>query len=214
MTGSHLIGDAEAKRYRCIVADPPWKTRTGPMSFGGMGEGFVGGASASQPLSYPTMTVEEIKALQVADLAAENCHLYLWTTSRFLPAAFGVMAAWGFRYSSTQTWGKRLMGGGLGGTFRINSEFFLFGYRGKCDAKASVKGTWFDWEHEDSSLLFDWKRPYDERGKPKHSAKPAEFFEVVEQASHGPYLELFAREARDGWCRWGNEVDSTVELAA
>lgn len=167
----------------------------------------------SLPLSYPTMTVEQIAALPVSDLAADDCHLYLWTTNRYLPDVFDVVRAWGFKYSSTQTWGKALMGGGLGGTFRINSEFFVFAYRGRCDARAAVRGTWFDWGCEDDAGLFGWKRPYDERGKPKHSAKPPEFFaDVVERVSHPPYVELFAREERAGWDRWGNEVVSTVEL--
>lgn len=181
-----------AARYRTIVADPPWN------------------------LQYPTMALEAIKALSVATLAATDCHLYPWTTNKYLPDAFDVMRAWGFRYSSTQTWGKALMGGGLGGTWRINCEFFLFGYRGRCDARDSVPGTWFAWGEDDEqdACLFNWKRPYDERGKPRHSAKPPEFFTEVERVSHGPYVELFARERRAGWDAWGNEVDNDLELAA
>lgn len=202
--------------YRTIVADPPWDQKGGPLTgAGGVGFGLQG-KRPSQNLRYNTMALEAIKELPVGDLAAEQSHLYLWTTNKYLRAAFEVVDAWGFTYSSTQVWGKALMGGGLGGTWRINTEFFLFGYRGRCDARDAVPGTWFTWGEDDEpvSNLFNWKRPYDERGKPKGSAKPPEFFEAVERVSHGPYLELFARERRDGWHSWGNEVDSDLELAA
>lgn len=194
--------------YRTIVADPPWKTSTGPMSAGGMGEGFRGGSRQSQPLAYPTMSVAEISALPVASLAADDCHLYLWTTSRYLPDAFAVMAAWGFKYSSTITWTKALIGGGLGGTWRLNVEFVLFGYRGKVDAPRDEAGR----AKVVRGSHFAWKRPYDERGKPKHSAKPDEFYGLVESVGHGPRLEMFARAQRAGWSVWGNEVVSDLAI--
>lgn len=192
--------------YRTIVADPPWDqkagapfdtaydpaTRTVPRLWP---------AGASRDLAYPTMTLDAIKALPVAGLAQRNCHLYLWTTNKYLPDAFAVLKAWGFRYSTTIVWSKNMMGGGLGGAWRVNTEFVLFGYRGKVDARGSIAGTWHN-----------WKRPYDGRGKPKGSAKPPEFLEAVQQVSHGPYVELFARERREGWSAWGNEVESDVVL--
>lgn len=187
--------------FRTIVADPPWDQKAGPLR-AGVGEGFVfDGAQVSQDLAYPTMGLEEIKALPVADIAQQDCHLYLWTTNKYLPAAFDVLKAWGFRYSTTIVWAKNLMGSGLGGTWRVSTEFVVFGYRGKVGKHGSVAGTWHN-----------WKRPYDERGKPKGSAKPPEFAEAVEKASPGPYIELFARERRDGWSAWGNEVASDVRL--
>lgn len=167
-----------------------------------MGEGFVGGARQSQPLPYATLTVSQIAALPVATLAAPEAHLYLWTTNRFLPEAFHVMTEWGFRYSTTLVWNKAMIGGGLGGTWRINTEFVLFGYRGRCRARGVVRGT-----------CFSWKRPYDERGKPRHSAKPSGFLRLVEQVSHDPYLELFARAPRPGWAAWGNEIEGGFQPA-
>ena len=193
--------------YSTIVADPPWAQRTGPMSGGGMGLGFIGGQRASQPLAYPTMTLEQIKALPVGDLAAADAHLYVWATNQFLPGAFQVLTAWGFRYSTTLVWRKALMGGGLGGAWRINTEFVLFARRGTLSATGVVRGT-----------CFDWKRPYGppvkqgERRQTMHSVKPDEFQDLVESVSPGPYLELFARRRRLGWDVWGNEVESDVEL--
>lgn len=190
-------------RYATIVADPPWSQKGGPLK-GGVGEGFAfKGKQQSRDLPYPTMAVPEIKALPVEQLAADDAHLYLWATNKYLPAAFEVVRAWGFTYSTTLVWAKNLMGGGLGGAYRVSTEFVVFGRRGKLAETDTVRGTWFN-----------WKRPYDERGKPRHSAKPAEFFEMVEKVSSGPRLELFARRRRAGWHVWGNEVESDIELEA
>lgn len=183
-------------KYRTIVVDPPWPQKGGGSLMGR--EGFLGGPSI--PLPYSTMSVQDILALPVRDLASRNCHLYLWTTNGFLRDAFGVLQAWGFTYSTTLVWAKNPMGGGLGGAFGISTEYVLFGYRGRVKARSKIRGTWFN-----------WKRPYDERGKPKHSAKPPEFFEMVEQVSHRPRVELFAREARTGWACWGDQAPDPID---
>jgi len=141
------------------------------------------------------MTVEEIAALPVRGVVAEDAHLYLWTVNRFVDEAFDVARAWGFRYSTLLTWSKAVMGGGLGGTYGISSEHVLFCRRGSLGRGRRVRGT-----------VFDWKRPYDHRGKPKHSAKPPQFFDMVMGVSPGPFLELFARDPRLGWTTWGNEL--------
>jgi N6-adenosine-specific RNA methylase IME4 len=193
-------------QYATIVADPPWEVSAGRALGAYVLDGnrqLFGGFTddqTSRPLAYPSMTVDEIKALQVP--AADNAHLYLWTTNGYLREAFDVVKAWGFQYSTTLVWAKNVMGGGLGGAFGISTEYVLFCRRGSLKAHGRVGGTWFN-----------WKRPYDERGKPRHSAKPANFYALVEDVSPGPYLELFAREKRPGWHVWGNEVESDVAFA-
>lgn len=178
-------------RFATIVADPPWPVKAGPLCGR---EGFGDATGPSRPLAYPSMTVEEIAALPVANIAADDAHLYLWTINRYVREAFDVAKAWGFTYSTLLTWAKNPMGGGLGGCYGISTEFVLFCRRGSLKAKSRIGTTWFN-----------WKRPYDERGKPRHSAKPEEFQDMVEAVSPGPYLELFARRARPGWTAWGNE---------
>jgi len=177
--------------YATIVADPPWPQKGGGSLIGR--EGFLDAGGPSLPLPYSTMTVDEIASLSID--AAPDAHLYLWTTSGFLPDAFRVVTAWGFRYSTTLVWAKRPIGGGLGGPYGIATEFVLFARRGRLPTISKIGRNWFD-----------WKRPYDERGKPRHSAKPPEFFAVVESVSPGPYLEMFARDARLGWDAWGDEA--------
>lgn len=178
--------------YRTIVADPPWPQKGGGSLMGR--EGFLDSGGRSLPLPYALMSVDEICAVPVP--AAAEAHLYLWTTSGFLPSAFRVMEAWGFRYSTMLVWAKAPIGKGLGGAYGIATEFILFGRRGTLPAIGLKVGR--NW--------FTWKRPYDERGKPRHSAKPPEFFGMVEAVSPGPRLEMFARGPRAGWDVWGDEA--------
>jgi N6-adenosine-specific RNA methylase IME4 len=184
-------------RYRTIVADPPWPQKGGGPLRGR--EGFLDADGPSLPLPYRTMTVDEIAALDVPDRAERDAHLYLWTTSGFLEDAFAVVRAWGFRYSTTLVWAKSPIGHGLGGAYGIATEFVLFARRGSLPAGWKVGRNWFT-----------WKRPYDERGKPRHSSKPPEFYELVKHVSPPPRLELFARGPRQGWDVWGDEAEAAA----
>jgi N6-adenosine-specific RNA methylase IME4 len=195
-------------RYRTIVADPPWDTKAGPAS----GDyKVVDGrqvwnlsSSKTRDLAFSPMTLEQIKALPIGDLAERDAHLYLWTTNGYLPAAFDVIQAWGFSYSTAIVWAKTPFGGGgLGGAWRITTEFLIHARRGSLAATGHHIGTWF---HD--------KREYDERGKPQHSRKPAVWLDRIEQVSPGPYLELFARRQRLGWDTWGDEALNHVDLGA
>lgn len=193
-------------KYATIVADPPWKVSAG-RSIGRyeMRDGkqlFGVTDNAARKLSYPSMTVDEIKAVPVDAIAAPDAHLYLWTVNRYLRESFDVARAWGFSFSTMLTWRKKPMGGGLGGAYGISTEFCLFCRRGSLRALGRVTGT-----------CFDWKRPY-KNGYPHHSAKPPEFMEMVESVSPAPRVELFARSKRDGWHAWGNEVSPDLALEA
>ncbi len=173
-------------RYATIVADPPWQVQAGPRSLHDPGE-------RSRPLTYRTMSVEAIAALDVP--AEDAAHLYLWTINRYIEDAYGIARAWGFKPSTLLTWCKSPKGRGLGGTFGQSTEHVLFARRGTLAAKRRVDSTWF----------------HAKRGG--HSEKPRSFIELVESVSPGPYLEMFARENRLGWDTWGNEALEHVTLA-
>lgn len=183
--------------YKTIVADPPWKVAAG-RSIGKYvknadgSQGFGVRDNAARALSYPSMELDAIAALRPA--SAENAHLYLWTVNAYLAEAYQVAAAWGFKPSTMLVWAKAPMGGGLGGCYGLATEYCLFARRGSLKATARTGRNWFD-----------WKRPY-KNGYPNHSAKPPEFYRMVESMSPGPYLEMFARAPRTGWSVWGNEV--------
>lgn len=178
--------------YRTIVADPPWKYGAwgrAPLTCRPETEAYP--ADKVYPMAYPTMTVQEIAALPVAECAADNCDLYLWTTQKYLPDAFSVMQAWGFRYCQALTWCKRPRGLGQGGLFCPTSEFLLLGRKGRMpQGKRRVDSTWWQVKRQHNS----------------HSTKPEFFQDVIESVSDEPRIELFARRTRPGWDVWGNEV--------
>lgn len=161
--------------FRVIVADPPWQ----------YGNGATRNAARKH---YRTMTVAEVCLLgeEVEKRAADESHLYLWTTNSFLREAFDVVDAWGFEYKTCLTWVKPQMG--LGNYFRSATEHVLFGVRGGLRTEARNLVNWF------------------EASRSRHSAKPQHFYELVEKASPGPYLEMFARTRRLGWDGWGHEA--------
>ena len=179
--------------FRCIVADPPWEYPEG-FATQSRSPGKWKGEIQNKPLPYPSMTLDEIKALPVAEMADDDCRLWLWTTNRYLPDAFDVMAAWGFRYRQTLTWHKS--DGNMGGSVAPNSaEFLLVGVKGN----PGVVKKW------PAAVV---KLPQSK----KHSKKPEEFRYLIEQSDAGPYLEMFARRKRPGWQTWGNEVPNDVEI--
>ena len=173
-----LVGE-----YSTIVADPPWDVKRGAPQ--GRPEGVQ---LASEPLPYPTMTIEEICQLPVTNAAADNAHLYIWTINKYIEDTYRVARAWGFQPSTMLYWLKEPKGIGLGGTYALCVEPILFCRRGTLAAKKRCDRNWWSWP----------------RGA--HSVKPPGFQTLVEEHSPGPYLEMFARRKRDGWDVWGNEV--------
>ena len=188
------FGAAHCSAFRCIVADPPWwYNRDWDGSSGRGSRGLILGGR-SVPMPYEQMKLDEIKALPVGAMADENCDLYLWTTQKYLPDAFDVLEAWGFRYCQTLTWCKTPRGTGQGGLYCPTTEFLLLGRKGKMPVKKRVNTTWWN-----------VKRPHN-----CHSAKPEFFQDMIEAMSDAPRLELFARRKRPGWHVWGNEVESDI----
>jgi N6-adenosine-specific RNA methylase IME4 len=183
-----LLDFVGSSRFATILADPPWQfvNRTGKI------------APEHRRLSrYATMTLEEIVALPVADIARPTAHLYLWVPNALLPDGLAVMAAWGFKYKSNLVWHKvRKDGGsdgrGVGFYFRNVTELILFGVRGS-NARTLSPG------RSQVNLLATRKR--------EHSRKPDEQYKIVEACSPAPFLELFARGTRKKWTTWGNEAD-------
>lgn len=179
---------AKAKPFKTILADPPWQfqNRTGKV------------APEHKRLNrYGTMTLKEIMALPVNEIAAPTAHLYLWVPNALLPDGLQVMAAWGFQYKSNLIWHKiRKDGGpdgrGVGFYFRNTTEIILFGVRGK-DARTLAPG------RRQVNFLATQKR--------EHSRKPDEQYPLIEACSAGPFLEMFARGPRKGWSVWGNQSD-------
>lgn len=183
--------------YATIVADPPWDMpdsgkRTQAQNGGWADPKWTGKRSI---IPYPRMSLQEIAALPVADLAEKDAHLYVWTTNRFLRDTFGIVEGWGFKPSTVLTWCKAPMGLGMGGAFTLTTEFILFARRGSLKPLERMDSTWWEWK----------------RGP--HSKKPEAFLDIVERVSPAPRLEMFARRNRLGWHTWGNQSLEHVEVA-
>lgn len=187
---AELLAFAKGRRFKTIMADPPWQfiNRTGKM------------APEHRRLSrYSTMTLAQISALPVAQVADTPAHLYLWVPNALLPEGLAVMQAWGFSYKSNIVWHKvRKDGGsdgrGVGFYFRNVTELLLFGVRGK-NARTLAPG------RTQVNMLQTRKR--------EHSRKPDEQYDLIESCSPGPYLELFGRGVRKPWNIWGNQADES-----
>jgi len=178
-----------ADRFATVLADPPWRfvNRTGKVA-----------PEHKRLARYPTLTVEEIGALPVAEHLVAPGHCYLWVPNALLPQGLQVLAAWGFEYKSNIVWHKvRKDGGsdgrGVGFYFRNVTELILFGTRGR-DARTLPPG------RRQVNLFSTRKR--------EHSRKPDEQYDIIEACSRGPYLELFGRGVRQGWTVWGNQADA------
>jgi len=185
------------KKYQIIYADPPWEYNAwGRADLISRPATELYPADKKYPIPYPTMKLEEIKALPVGILADTNCELYLWTTQHYLPFAFSVIQSWGFKYCQTITWCKTPRGLGQGGIFCPTTEFLLLARKGKMPRVKRLGSTWY--------LT---KRPHN-----SHSTKPEFFRELIERVSNPPRIELFARRKVEGWDCWGNEVESDIVL--
>ncbi len=163
---------ARGSRFNTIYADPPWRYGRTPR-----------GAAARH---YATMTADEIAALPVAALAADVCHLHLWTTHSFLFDAHRVMTAWGFEYKSVFVWVKPQMG--TGHYWRSAAEFLLLGVKGNATFADRTIANW---------------ACIDRAG---HSEKPEGIRRLIERVSPPPFLELFGRRAVHGWVVFGDEI--------
>ena len=173
------------KIHGVIYADPPWRFE--PYS-------RETGLDRAADNHYSTLTLDEIKALEVPSVAASDCVLFLWATQPMLTQALAVMAAWGFTHVSQAIWDKDADGHGY--WFINHHEILLVGTKGKIPAPAP--GT--QWK----SII---KAPAG-----KHSAKPEIFYRLIEE--YFPNLtkiELFARgKPRPGWEVWGNEAEDAA----
>ncbi len=154
--------------FQVIVADPPWRYETG------------------NDLPYPTMAIEDIKALPVEAIAADDATLWLWTTNAHLRVAFEVVEAWGFVYKTLLTWVKDRMG--TGEWLRGQTEHCLLATRGK---PVFLHG------HHTTVL---------EAARREHSRKPEEFYALVEATCPGNKVELFSRQHRHSWEVHGNNT--------
>lgn len=167
-----------SKKYRVIYADPPWKYGDqltedyGPTKF-----------------HYPSMTISELCALPIHELAEADSVLFLWVTSPLLSECWPIIKAWGFEYKACFVWDK--VKHNWGHYNSVRHEFLLICTRGSC--------------LPDESKLFDSVQSIERTEK--HSEKPKEFRVIINTLyPQGKRIELFARGEASGWESWGNAL--------
>ena len=186
---AHIDGGVTIGKYNIIYADPPWRYESGK----------VQGAAENH---YPTMSIDNLCALPVAELTAKDCALFLWATFPQLPEALRLIKAWGFQYKTVAfVWLKRNRKNptwfyGLGYWTRGNAEICLLATKGK--PKRQSAGV-----HQFIISPIE-----------QHSKKPDEARQkILALMGDLPRLELFARQKAPGWDVWGNEIASDITLA-
>ena len=189
-------------RFDVLVVDPPWAygSNTGrPNRVAEAHYETIGNGGKEINRHTGEGVSEIIASAPVSSLAADNSHLYLWTTNPKLPFAFSVMAAWGFVYKTTLTWVKTTKygtphGGGMGWFYRGATEHVLFGVRG------------------DKPIPSELRKPNVILAPPTgHSVKPESFYDMLDTIySEEKRIDMFARRSRLGWVVWGKEVPQSV----
>ena len=181
----------ERKKYKVLYVDPPWKYRAYTKKEGGR----------SAESHYPTMDLEEIKKLPIAELADKDCALFLWVTLPCLREGLELLDAWKFQYKTIAfVWVKMnkkadSLFWGMGYWTRSNTEFCILATRGK--PKRVSAGV-----HQVIMTRVE-----------EHSKKPQEArVRIVELMGDVPRLEMFARHKSEGWDVWGNEVECDIVM--
>ncbi len=164
------------RKFPTIYADPPWQY-----------DNAVSRGAADN--HYPTMSVENICAEPISELAEDNAHLHLWTTNAFLREAYDVIDAWGFQFKSCLVWVKDQIG--MGNYWRVSHEFLLLGVRGNLTFHDRTLPSWI------------------QAPRTLHSRKPGAVRALIEKASPAPYLELYGREElpNSAWTVYGNQIE-------
>lgn len=152
-------------------------------------------ASNGAKPAYETMTLGQLVELPVHELADDDAHLWLWVTNAMMEEGHRLARAWGFKPITIVTWCKP--GPGMGYYVRTNTEHILFCTRGRALVpERKAPASWYQWP------------------RTRHSVKPDASYDVIEQVSKGPFIELFSRQARMGWDHWGNEAIDSIDFPA
>lgn len=198
----------QREHYGALLVDPPWRFKTyneaGRLKCPDWRR-FKG----SPALHYETMSADELCELPVGELALPDSCLFMWISWPLLLPALDIIAAWGFAYKTCAfAWLKADV-----------STVDLFP-----DAKQVAIGTGY-WTRANSEVCLLATRGHPKRlrrdvrqgiiePRREHSRKPDCVHARIERLVSGPYLELFAREEREGWTSWGNEVTKFGSIAA
>ena len=179
------------KKYSIIYADPPWQYRT----YSKKGQG------RSAESHYPTMSIEDLKALPVSQLADKDCALFLWITFPCLQEALELIQAWGFSYKTVAfVWVKQ--------NRKADSLFWGMGYWTRANAELCILATKGHPRRANSGVHQVVLSHIEQ-----HSKKPGEVRDrIVRLMGDLPRIDLFARQSPEAWDVWGTEVECRIKF--
>jgi N6-adenosine-specific RNA methylase IME4 len=178
-------------KFDIIYADPPWDYK-GQKQHAGANSKDTGSAANH----YTTLTLNDLKNLDMDSIAAKDCLLFLWVTNPHLDQGIDLLKAWGFQWATVGfVWDKQRVNPGF--YTMSQCELCIIGKRGKIPQPRGARNI--------RQLVSSMRR--------EHSQKPDEVrCRIDEMFPNQSKVELFARQKADGWSCWGDEVQSDVEL--
>ncbi len=184
------------KKYKIVYADPPWKF--GSKAYQDSDRKML----VLEKTQYNTLSVDELKKLNVKDITEEDCICFMWVTDSHLKEGIEVLESWGFKYKTIGfNWIKKY----ASGSFCVNFapwtlkswEICLIGIKGIMGKHKIVNNI--------QGLVIEERTI--------HSKKPEEVRKRIEKLfGNLKRIELFARNKKEGWDVWGNEVESDISL--
>ena len=185
------------EKYDIIYADPPWdyggKMQYDRSSIKTENVGFEKDIFISAAdFQYPTLKLRDLKRLDAASIAAEDCLLFMWTTGPQMANAIELGQAWGFAYKTVAfVWDKQIHNPGR---YTLSqTEFVLAFKKGRFPRPRGARNV---------RQLVSVRRG-------AHSEKPEAVMEgITSMFPTQRKIELFARGNYPGWDHWGLDTFS------
>lgn len=189
-----LLKMCEGKKYNVIYADPAWKYNRGVHQ-----ETFPKRKQTriERELPYETMTLDEMKLLDVNSITEKDCACFMWVTDSHLKQGIELIESWGFKYKTIAFIWKKITNKGntcatVGAWTMKNCEICILGTKGNMLKHKKSNNTF---QLVEAERTINSKKPNEIRNR------IADIFPNI------PKLEMFARMRSDGWDAWGNETD-------
>ena len=166
--------------YECLMIDPPWPQHVQEYAFQGKGD-------TRRNTPYRKMSLKELMEFDIRRWAAQQCHVFTFATQVSIQWVFKLLEAWNVKYRFTIPWDKHR--GVNTQRLRRRYEFLVYGSIGRYRPPLRMLPAMLDVP-----------------AKGKNSEKPQEIYDIIAAATPAPRIDLFARQVRPGWSRWGDEA--------
>jgi N6-adenosine-specific RNA methylase IME4 len=175
------------KKYQVIYTDPPWEQTKGNKR--------KVRPNQEKSLDYKTLSMTEIQEIHrnYSDRTELKHNFFMWTIDKFLHQSEQMMKELGYILHARLVWDKQ-NGIAPAFTIRFSHEYLLWFYK-----KGNILMPCEEMRGKQTTVIREKST--------KHSKKPIAVYEMIEiMFPKSTKIELFARNTRDGWDSWGNEV--------